>query len=193
MIQIKLREWDRLEYHDSRKVLVKLAKLGNIVAKSNLPTDIKTLRTKSQRKFLEGRQAALCCYGIGKTVLKTKVYHALVEKSDYDSVALWGKDDTMNFAPIQLKEVVPKSRNPKTSINEELKKLSKYSNSEDLIIAVHVNRAGRIKISDIRVPKLNVAELWLYGGLTSDQSRWFLIGNLLNDINFYEFSYPIDD
>lgn len=187
---MKIKEWDNLEYHDSRKVLLELRELQEKVVESDLPDNVKNLRTRGSQNYSEGRQAALFCYGIGSAVLNTKVYHARSEVSDYDCVALWEKESIQSYTPIQLKELVPESLNSKAILNVELEKLKKYVSSEDLVIALYVNRAYRLVFSEIQVPDLRVAGVWLYGGLSADQNRWFLYGNILKDPQYYEFSYP---
>jgi hypothetical protein len=127
---------------------------------------------------------------MGDTVLQTPVYHALTESSDYDCIAHWKNYDKRSFTPIQLKELVPEALNSTTNLTSELEKLKKYTSSEDLVIALHVNRAGRLVLPEIRVPDLKVAGVWLYGAISKDQSRWFLYGDILNEPQFYEFAYP---
>jgi hypothetical protein len=187
---MKIKKWETYEYHDPRKVLIKLGYVQNLVAVSDLPDKTKNLRNKNQEKYLEGRQAALFCYGIGEAFLKTQVYFALVEDSDYDCVALRNEKGNPVYTPIQLKELVPESLNSSMSLEEELQKLKKYVTSDDLVIALHVNRAGKLEFPKIHVPELNVAEVWLFGSKSAGQSRWFLYGDLLNNPHFFEFSYP---
>ncbi len=100
---MKFKEWSKLEYHDSRKVLLKLREVQEQVVSSDLPAKVKNLRTKELKKYQESRQAAIFCYGVGVTVINTEVYHALSEVSDYDCIAFWNKDGQPSFMPIQLK------------------------------------------------------------------------------------------
>lgn len=187
---MKINEWNKLFYQESRKVLIQLRDIQECVSRSNLPQNVKNLRTKEQRKYLEWRQAALFCYGIGSVVLKTPVFHSISEASDYDCVALWNSGEEQIFTPIQLKELVPEALNSKTNLSKELEKLKKYVSSEDLVIALHVNRISCMDFFEIQIPDLKVAEVWLYGGLTPDQNLWFLYGNLLKEPQYYEFVYP---
>jgi len=135
------------------------------------------------------RQAALFCYGIGKA-LETTIYYSLYENADYDCIARWKENGFEKYAPIQLKEIVPEGLNKTTSLNNELKKLQKYVTSKNLIVAMHLNRKGSLKFSEITFPKLEIAEVWLYGGLSEDQEKWFIYGNLLDEPQFFEFKYP---
>lgn len=120
----------------------------------------------------------------------TTVYVGLGEEEDYDFVSLWITGDTQHYAPVQIKELVPANVNPYSDLNEIISSLKKYSGSRDLIVGIHVNRAGALDISKIGVPKLNIREVWLFGSLTPDQSKWFLIGDVLNKPQCYEFYYP---
>lgn len=187
---MNINEWETYEYLDSREVLIKLGHIQNPIANSDLQDKTKNLRDRDQEKYLEGRQAALFCYGIGYAFLKTQVYFTLVDDSDYDCVALRSRNGKAVYTPIQLKELVPESLNSSTSLEKELQKLRKYVTSDDLVIALHVNRAGKLEFPKINVPELNVAEVWLFGSKCPYQSRWFLYGDLLNNPSFFEFAYP---
>jgi hypothetical protein len=187
----RIHELSKLEYHDSRKVLLRLRDLQERVVVSELPDKVKNLRKRELKKYLEGRQAALFCYGIGNAVLNTDVFHALYESSDYDCVALWERDGEQVFMPIQLKELVPESLKSTATLANELERLAKYVAPEDLVVALHVNRKGKLEFAKIQMPRLNVAEVWLYGAISPDQGRWFLYGNLLKEPEYYEFDYPM--
>jgi hypothetical protein len=120
---------------------------------------------------------------------KFLVAHA--EEQDYDAVATWNVDDSQNFAPIQIKEVVPHEVNPVASVQEVFAGLQKYVNSEDLTVAIHLNRTVRgFNPAEITVPPLKVAALWIFGAIAADQSRWAIWGNLLDVREGREFTYP---
>ena len=85
---------------------------------------------------------------------------------------------------------MPIDINPYLDLNTLISSLQKYNDSNDLTVAIHMNRHGTIDISKIIIPQLNIRELWLFGSLTLDQSKWFLVGDLLKDKNYYEFYYP---
>jgi len=58
-------------------------------------------------------------------------------------------------------------------------------------VAVHVTRDERLVFDQIRIPdQANVRQVWLFGGASPDQSRWFLYGDLLSEPSFHEFPYP---
>ena len=73
---------------------------------------------------------------------------------------------------------------------DEIAKLTKYADSQDLVVAMFLNRTGRINLDEIILPDLNIAELWFFGSMSQDQSKWFLLGNLLGENRYFEFDYP---
>ena len=85
---------------------------------------------------------------------------------------------------------VPSELDPNADLNTEIEKLSKYADSRDLCVAIHLNRAGRLDFDSIRIPDLKIRELWLFGATSPDLDRWLLVGNMLKDYRVYEFQYP---
>jgi hypothetical protein len=189
-MDIRLNEWSKLKFVDPAKALPKLREIQELIATSNLNEKVKNLRTQKFKHHREGWEATLFCYGMSQ-LLKTTVFVAPYELSDYDAVSKYIQDDVQHFTPIQIKEVVPERLNPNTSINQEIAKLNRYPASKDTVIVMHVNRPGRLDLSDIQTPKLNISELWLLGASSQDQRRWFIAGDLLNRPNIFEFDYPV--
>ena len=68
---------------------------------------VRNFRTNSLKCYREGREAAIFCYGMGKAVVHTPVYFAIVENADYDCVARC----QYGFTPLQIKELVPEYLN----------------------------------------------------------------------------------
>lgn len=188
--KIRTNEWVQLNYHQPKNILIKLRELEILVAQSNLDEKVKTLQKRELKKFLEWRAAAIFCYGLSESVLKKNIYYAPVESEDFDCVALWQDADYQVYTPLQIKEVVPDKVNPESTLNGEIAKLQKYSDSKDLVVAMQLNKKGRLEFSTINTPKLQIAELWIFGALTED-NKWFLYGNLLTKPNYFEFAYPI--
>lgn len=186
----RINEWSKLKFVDPATVLPHLRKIQLQVAMSNLDDKIKNLRTSQLKQHREGWEAAIFCYGMSK-LLGVPVYVAPYEKSDYDAIAMRVEDNTQYFTPLQIKEVVPDDLNPNTDINKEITKLSRYSVSNDTVFVMHVNRAGRLELPSIKVPKLNIASFWLIGASTPNQNKWFIAGDLLNNPRMIEFDYPV--
>lgn len=190
--RITLRKWRRLPFRDARTCLIGLGTLQARMDKKGLSPTVDDLRSRAFREHLHLRQAALFAYFIGQAVLKVPVAYALIEEEneDYDCVMRWRVERRNCYVPVQLKEIVPQRRNPESNLNAELSKLGKYVSSQGTVVAVHLNRSGLFDRAAIKVPETTCAQLWLYGALTADQSRWFLFGNLLAAPVEHEISFP---
>ena len=184
-----LSEWASLKYSDPHIILPQLRKLQVLAAASNLNEHAKNLRTNKLKRYKEGWEATLFCYGIGE-LLNTTVEVALHESSDYDVIARRMGDGIVHYTPIQIKELVPESLNPETDLNKEISKLTRYPVSNDLVVVVHLNRDGRLDLSKLDIPRLEIAELWLIGATQADQSEWFIAGDLLKSPTIFTFKYP---
>jgi hypothetical protein len=185
-----LREWAQLRYLDPEKLLVGLREISRTLPLDKLEYRVASLRTRKLRKYGEGRQAALFCYAMGK-VVGSPVMFAQIEDRDHDIVARYVKENTLFYAPVQLKEFVPSPVNPSATLQQELDKLGKYADATDLVVAVHVNRNFSGLISELSLPKGKIGQLWLYGALEPTQQRWCAIGDLLSSQPVtYEFGYP---
>src|SRR5467141_298190 len=154
------REWARLSYREPRQYLLELREAERSIAGAPLDKKTRALRAKGQRKYLEARQAALFCHGINEA-LGLGIRFAHSEERDYDAIATWREGDVQHYAPIQLKEVPPASANPKATVNGVLAGLAKYVDSRELIVAVHVTKAGRLTIDEIQIPDgTTVRQIW---------------------------------
>jgi len=185
-----IREWEKQKYHDPEIVLVQLREIEENPSVQALPEKVRTLRTNKLQFHKQGREAALFCYGLGERVLKTKVKFSNYMQADYDFVACWKEKEELFFTPVQLKEVTPDKINPNSILQVEIDKLSKYSRSEDLVVAIFLNKRCKTDFSEIRIPKLNIAELWIFGSMSVDQSKWFIYGDMLRMPQFFEFEHP---
>lgn len=77
------------------------------------------------------------------------------------------------------------------SIHAIVASLTKYTNSDGLTVAIHLNREGRFDPCLLQVPKLKIGSLWVFGSANPDQSRWNLWGNFKeSDAYATQFSYP---
>ena len=186
---LKIREWGKLKYHEPEEILLGLREIEQTYPLESLPYKEASLRTRNLRQYGESRQCALFCYGIGKA-LGLEVVYTQIEKSDYDFIAAFPKGDELNYVPIQMKEFVPEDLNPIASLEVELSKLKKYTDSSDLCVAVHLNRTATIDFNNLKIPKLDVKELWFFGAKRADQKEWWLLGNMMDNPKAYEFKYP---
>lgn len=175
-----MREWGRLKYYDPFIILTHLGRLNNLAIESSLPKNVKTLRRNNLKGYREGRDAALFCLGMSK-VQGTTVFFARFEAQDYDFVTLCQNGDEIIYTPVQLKEVVPESLNPNSTVNATLAKLAKYSGSNRTVVALRVNREIHLELDNIQFPNMRLGGIWLYGAATLDQQKWFIYGNLMNE------------
>lgn len=181
-----IKEWSKLKYQDPKIVLLKLKELEIIASNYQIDMKVRNFRTNSLKCYREGREAAIFCYGMGKTVVHTPVYFAIVENADYDCVTRC----KYGFTPVQIKELVPEYLNPTKDLNQIIAELKKYPVSHNTVIAIHVNRQVRLEFDKIEIPDLNVAEVWLFGGTSPDRLQWFLYRDLRSDPQLYKFEYP---
>lgn len=188
-MSIRLREFSRYEYKDPGEWLRTLAELNPLVARSGLPHKVRALRTHSLRQWNEIRQAALFAYGMSQRMADCRFDFAHVEKADYDALVRWQRADNRYFTPVQLKEFVPDSINGGATLDEVLRGLTRYRDSADLTVAIFLNR--RFRLEEINVPRLNLGGVYLLGATVPDQSRWFLMGDLLGEApSVSAFAYP---
>lgn len=184
-----IRVWEKQKYHDPENVLRQIREIEQIPILQKLPEKVCSLRTNKLQLHKQGREAALFCYGLGQAI-STKIHFANYEQSDYDFVACWKDQDGLVFTPVQLKEVAPDSINTKSNLQGEINKLAKYSSSKDLVVAIFLNKRCKTDFSDLTIPKLNIAELWIFGAVSLDQSKWFIYGDMLKAPQYTEFDYP---
>jgi hypothetical protein len=179
-----------LEFEEPKPFLIQLRQLARSGALANAPPKIRDLRTNKLKEWREAREAALFCYGMGERIGQT-VYFAKSESQDYDFVASWVVGNNQHLAPVQIKEVVPTTLNPQASLESTMRTLTKYADSEDLTVAIHLNQNTRIERDNLRIPPLKLAALWIFATLKPDQSTWGLWGNFLEpDPEMSQFEYP---
>lgn len=185
-----LRFAQKLEYRDPVPFLRNLREVELQIAASNTPEKIKNLRTNGLKEFREIREAAIFCHGMSERIGQ-KVFVGRGESQDYDFVASWVVGDTQHLVPVQIKEVVPADLNPKASVQATVDALTKYVNSEDLVVAIHLNRCTLFDPSQLVIPDLKIAELWIFGALTPDESTWGMWGNFMQSASGTRYSYPV--
>jgi len=181
---------EQIAFKDPEKFLAGLRWVEENLPLHELPDKVRNLRTRSLRPILEMRQAALFSYEMS-IAMGTKVVFALKEEADYDALCSFERQGERVFAPVQLKELVPERLNPESTLQRELDKLQKYSDSKELIVAYHLNRRFKFDVNKISPPQGVVAEIWIVAATTPDLNQWSLIGNILSDDCYtYKFEYP---
>lgn len=183
------REWSKYQYFDPEIVLPKLQAVRKKVAESNMSDKIRNLRTNTLSDHRENWDAAVFCQ-LMSLALGIKIFFSTEEASDFDSVFTWKDNDFQSFAPVQMKELVPEETNPNSTLQEIVNKLKKYTDSQNLVVAVKLNRRARIDFSELDFSGVQVGEIWCFGATNPDESKWSLIGNLLEGGQQYNLEWP---
>ena len=191
MDRAELNKAKSLLYRDPALTLRELRTIEATTADLDLRPEVRHLRTNDLKQVRELRQAALFCYGMSSR-MGLEVRFSPTEASDYDFIATWASDEYRHFAPVQLKELVPETLNPHSTIQNLVDGLSKYSSSQDLTVAVFLNRNGTFTPSELRIPILSIAALWFVSCVSPDQSKWRLIGNFIEMPDTTDFMYPVE-
>jgi hypothetical protein len=183
------RAWQRFEYFDAREVLIRLAQIEGRLLRGDGDGQAAPPQAPGSGSYGVRRLAALFCYGMSRLIGRPVAY-APVESRDFDCVARWMIDETPHYLPVQIKELLPGERDPIGSFNAELASMSKRDTSPQLCVAIYMNRQLRLDPASLNVPELALAELWAFGAVVPDKSRWMLWGNLLSSPTTIEFAYP---
>jgi hypothetical protein len=178
-----------LEYRDPVPVLVRYQELEIVVSASDLPVNVKALRTSELKSVREGREAALFALGL-ESVLGTKVYVALAESSDFDFVLRWEAEEQIRYCPVQLKELVSHARNPQASLAQLVQRLASRQNSTNTLLLVRINRKEDVDIGALPVHDLPFLELWFLWQSSADGSTWSILGDAKKVAYRYDFLYP---
>ena len=174
MAQDRVREMSKLEFRDPAEVLREFRRVELEMARHSragtldMRTSAQALRTNALKTHREMRTAALFCYGMS-IASKKKILFSPVERDDYDFVASWLNEDTQHLAPVQLKELVPTHLNSEQTLEELLEKAkNKYPNSDDLTLAIHMNRVGHFDPSNIHFDRdIRLAGIWAFCAISS--------------------------
>jgi hypothetical protein len=189
MCSANLRAYSALEYGDPMGFLLKLRELEPSIASSGLDRRLRTLRTNKLKPWRELREAALFSHFMSERI-GVPVLIARGEAQDYDFVATWEAEGTRHFTPVQIKEVVPEYLNPRAAIEGVIASLTKYADSPDLTVAIHLNKRATFDIREIKVPSLSIASLWMFGAISPDSALWGLWGDFMEQPAGTEHVYP---
>ena len=183
------REWNKLNYVDPDIYVAEQQKLRSQVALTNAPDKIRNLRTRKLAPLREAWDAGIFCYLL-RRMTGQEIYFAAVEDQDYDAVFTWNAEGVQNFAPVQMKEVVPEELNSKQQVKDVVSSLRKYVTSDDLVVGIKVNRNVRIEAKDLEIENLPVAEVWLFGATEPDEKRWSIFRKLGDIIEISHYVLP---
>jgi hypothetical protein len=183
------REWAKFEYFDPEIILPRLRVVREQLSVTDTALRIKSLRTNKLKRERESWDAAIFCHLLSLT-LGEKILFSREEHSDYDTIFTWKDGVTQCFAPVQLKELVPRNTNPDANLQGVLNKLRKYSGNDDLIVGIKLNRRETIDLSYLDIKHLPVRELWMFAATTETQSHWSLFGELMSG-KVYQHEYEL--
>jgi hypothetical protein len=180
--------WKRINFYDPAKILRDLRRLEEDIAGIEDPM-VRRLRTPALKKYREWRDGALFTYGMGVAQGKEMLY-ATEESSDYDFVVAWAGESEHLFCPVQLKELVPADLNPRATLEGLLNGLPIYSAGSDTVLAVKLNRRGKMDRTKIRLPPIPFKQLWFFWCASQDGTRWGIFGDALKQPGQAVFAYP---
>ena len=86
MSDITLNEWEQLEYHDPKHVLLEFRKIEQFIADKTIDKKVRTMRTPKLRRHREGREGALFTYGLQAALLGIPIRFALAEANEAKGV-----------------------------------------------------------------------------------------------------------
>jgi hypothetical protein len=187
---VKDRRWLKLSFKDPLPYLTQMQGMLNKSGVFKFSNWKEILRNRKLRNIWEDRRCAIFCYGLSKTT-DSKIFFSNFESSDYDYVLAIEHSNNKWFVPLQMKQLVSTEVNSSTNIQQEINKLKKYTTSQDLVVAIHINRVVEFGIEDLDLSGLNIRELWFFGHFPSDKYKWRIIGNALSpDPKELLFSLP---
>jgi hypothetical protein len=121
-------------------------------------------RGKFNTAEMEERQAALFgyAYAAGKGINSLKVRPGEGPQHDFDAEFLWKQGAVDYRLPVSLKRLPPERVNARETLDNIIAKAAIKSTGGDLLLAVHLDRAGRLE--DLTIPKkFQIKELCLWG------------------------------
>jgi hypothetical protein len=128
---------------------------------------------------IEERQAALFgyAYAVGKGIDSLVVRPGESFQRDSDAEFRWQEGATVRRLPVQLKRLPPTNVNARETLENLIKKAAVKSTGNDLLLAIHLDRAGQFK--SVVVPKVfRVHEVCFWG--------WSKPGHAEIFVNSYE-------
>lgn len=193
MTSMRIKQWEKLAWKDPSSLAGKSIAALRSVANTNTPDEVKALRGSTQKWSREMVDAAVFSHGVSQALSLPSLEMTMLEESDYDFVVRWVGKNEVCYAPVQLKDLPPveyAGSNPR-SLNESLQGLAKYATSSDLIVAYKLSRIDPAELREIKVPKLNIASLWLFAEVSPDCGRWILYGDMLKSPQLDHFTISL--
>jgi len=187
-VSIRLRTFARRTFHDPEPVLRRLRDVEIQLAQTDTPDLVRRLRTGRLKSEREARDALLFAHGMA-AVVRAKVYVAPGEAEDCDFVTRATVGDITHYACVQLKELVPDDLNPSHSLESIVAEIEHLPPS-DAVLAIRLNRRGRIDYARLAAVRVPFAELWYFWAASPDSKSWRIFGDAMGQPALHEFQYP---
>jgi hypothetical protein len=130
MGNIRLRQFENLQYGDPRGYLIALRKVEWAVAAAPTLERIRVLRTQGLKPEREMRAAAIFCVGMSERI-GHDIRFAPFEDQDFDFVTTWiNGEGARCFCPVQLKEAPPHKLNASATVQLVVDDLTHYADIE---------------------------------------------------------------
>jgi hypothetical protein len=176
--QMKIRQWEKLSFHSPKLEIVSMVAMQIEIRDWDIPEKLRALRNNDLKPMREKYHAGLFAWGIMALTGRANMEFAMIEASDYDAVFRWLENGTMNYVPVQLKEVVPHRWNAGANLPDQIRALEKYTDSRDLVVAIYHSGAfhGEMQLD---LDGIELAGIYVYGAASEDQMNWMIAGNLM--------------
>jgi hypothetical protein len=184
----RLNEWKKLVFYDPIPILKSLTNVEARPVFGSGAWDFEPPIQRNAKMLLERLDAAMVAYMLGR-VLDIEAHFAPTESSDHDCVLRFIMPKEISLNPVQLKEIVPEAINPRFQFREFIKSLSKYADSEDLIVAVKIGQK-EIEENELDVGNLGLAGLWFFGQSANDPNQLWIRGDCQHEAAFYRYPWP---
>ncbi len=176
-------EWSNLSYLDPAAELMEARRRDRLRTPAEIQGRRAFFRKREGRAEKQRLEACLFAFGWScATGLPASV--AMHELSDYDCVLRRGTEaGGEEHVPVQLKELPPTRVDPDLDFGAMFRKLGKYVDSEDLVVALYVNRRiSKCDLDSLLVSKPRLRELWILGATSPAERQggqeWSIVGSV---------------
>ena len=182
------RTLENVEFLHPETVLMKLGPLQRELTASNADERLRSLRTNKLKSDREMWHGSLLVYAWSKIWGKELLY-AYHENQDYDIIVR--SDTDRALIKVQLKELPPKTLNPRITLQGLVDKCRSNKNYDlkGTTVAILVNNEdGRLETEDI--PSLGDPDIWLFGFAAPNQTQIFAAGHIGGQSAFWVVDHP---
>ncbi len=148
-------------------------------------------KTKFNTAEMEERQAALFgyAYAAGKGIKSLKVRSGEGPQHDFDAEFWWKQGAVDHRLPVSLKRLPPKNVNARETLDNLIAKAAVKSTGGDLLLAIHVDRAGHLE--SLAIPKkFQIKELCLWGWSKPEHAEIFVNSYVMGAATSHQWFIP---